>query len=147
MEALILENWRSLLVLAWNMLNWKIQLNANTPSERISTLCTWQCKNQMRWNPKYLPTSLEFWIQTTHCIFFKTCYSSSFKFSQHLCMLKYLQSLSSKLLEYSIQSIITSLDYKSQIVIIKCVLYLFLSFTNLFLNERLLNSHQWKQKW
>ena len=32
-------------------------------------------------------------------------------------------------------------------VITKCVLYLFLSFTNLFLNERLLNSHQWKQKW
>ena len=81
-RTLILENWRSLLILAWNMLNWKIQLNANTPSERISSLCTWQCKNQMRWNPKYLPTSLEFWILTTHCSnssnSFKTCYSTSF---------------------------------------------------------------------
>ena len=73
-------NWRSLLILAWNMLNWKIQLNENTPSERISTLCTWQCKNQKRWNPKYLPTSLEFLILTNHCSnnsnSFKTCYST-----------------------------------------------------------------------
>ena len=73
-------NWRSLFILAWNMLNWKIQLNENTPSERISTLCTWQCKNQKRWNPKYLPTSLEFWILTNHCSnnsnSFKTCYST-----------------------------------------------------------------------